>query len=303
MKCERLRNSIDNSSGESPSVYLALCLIENIFRDIKDESGRDISAIAVGDDSWPIKMALIYRTLEKIYRENKDDLVRGRQQLDSLRSSSSSVIAEFESYEELYAKLSSLEQEVKEKREKLDFCNNRIENLVAESDQLDLKISEAKGIVDKLDEEKKIDEKKNLLSRLETSRASLEKDREISRKLEQELIHLSDEIMNQDALISDYQKKKKELEATKDNICAKYDPAQLERTIEKYQNQIEVIELASTEVVNTINEISSITGNDLDGIKKVNSINDKVLEIGLLLDRLRYDLNKVSEGIKMEALE
>lgn len=212
MKCERLRNSIDNSSGESPSVYLALCLIENIFRDIKDESGRDISAIAVGDDSWPIKMALIYRTLEKIYRENKDDLVRGRQQLDSLRSSSSSVIAEFESYEELYAKLSSLEQEVKEKREKLDFCNNRIENLVTESDQLDLKISEAKGIVDKLDEEKKIDEKKNLLSRLETSRASLEKDREISRKLEQELIHLSDEIMNQDALISDYRKKNSKLQ-------------------------------------------------------------------------------------------
>ena len=40
MKFNRLKASIANNASEEPSVYMAVCAIESLLRDLEDEAGR-----------------------------------------------------------------------------------------------------------------------------------------------------------------------------------------------------------------------------------------------------------------------
>ena len=42
MELKKLKNSIALNSNEKPSIYSAICMIETLFKDIKDESGVSI---------------------------------------------------------------------------------------------------------------------------------------------------------------------------------------------------------------------------------------------------------------------
>ena len=45
MKFERLKASIVNNAQEEPSVYMAVCAIESLLRDMEDESGLDRKSV------------------------------------------------------------------------------------------------------------------------------------------------------------------------------------------------------------------------------------------------------------------
>ena len=82
MKFERLTSSIALNSNESPSIYMAMCMIESLFRDLEDATGKEISRIAPGDETLPTKLIWLARTLLKIYSENADEMQRNRKRLD-----------------------------------------------------------------------------------------------------------------------------------------------------------------------------------------------------------------------------
>ena len=84
MNFERLNNSIALNSDEKPSVYMALCMVESMFRDIEDASGTDISLTDAGDEQLPTKLIWLSRKLLKIYSEKAGGFERNRGRLDDM---------------------------------------------------------------------------------------------------------------------------------------------------------------------------------------------------------------------------
>lgn len=83
MKFNRLKASIANNLDQQPSIYMALCLVESLFEDIEDESGRDISECLVGDEGLSSKLVWLCRTINSIYDDKQDELQRNRARLDA----------------------------------------------------------------------------------------------------------------------------------------------------------------------------------------------------------------------------
>lgn len=83
MKFNRLKASIANNLDQQPSIYMALCLVESLFEDIEDESGRDISECLMGDEGLSSKLVWLCRTINSIYDDKQDELQRNRARLDA----------------------------------------------------------------------------------------------------------------------------------------------------------------------------------------------------------------------------
>ena len=84
MNFERLNHSITLNSAETPSIYMALCMIESMFKDIEDSVGCDISQADVGDEQLPTKLIWLSRKLLKIYSEKASGFERNRGRLDDM---------------------------------------------------------------------------------------------------------------------------------------------------------------------------------------------------------------------------
>ncbi len=82
MKFNRLKASIVNNASEQPSVYMAVCAIESLLRDMEDESGRSVEQLPAGDEMLSAKLVWLCRVLQKIYSGRSEELQRGRAKLD-----------------------------------------------------------------------------------------------------------------------------------------------------------------------------------------------------------------------------
>lgn len=84
MKFERLNSSIALNAREKPSIYMAICMVESLFRDVEDAAGKELSRAEPGDEQLPTKLIWLGRQLLKIYTENSDTMVRNRDRLDKM---------------------------------------------------------------------------------------------------------------------------------------------------------------------------------------------------------------------------
>lgn len=84
MKFERLNSSIALNAREKPSIYMAICMVESLFRDVEDAAGTELSRAEPGDEQLPTKLIWLGRQLLKIYTENSDTMVRNRDRLDKM---------------------------------------------------------------------------------------------------------------------------------------------------------------------------------------------------------------------------
>ena len=50
MKFDRLNSSIALNAREAPSIYMTMCMIESLFRDVEDASGNELSHTELGDE-------------------------------------------------------------------------------------------------------------------------------------------------------------------------------------------------------------------------------------------------------------
>ena len=85
MEFRRLENSIKLNQTEEPSIYMALCMVETLFKDIKDATGQDISEVPAGDEKLPIKLVWVCRMVDKIYSKKSDTFTRSLQDLKEKR--------------------------------------------------------------------------------------------------------------------------------------------------------------------------------------------------------------------------
>ena len=86
MKFERLESSIELNRKEEPSIFMALCMVESLFRDIRDVSGRDISENPLGDEMLPVRLAWLDRVVYNIYTRNRAEFVRGLDRVDKMEA-------------------------------------------------------------------------------------------------------------------------------------------------------------------------------------------------------------------------
>lgn len=86
MKFERLESSIELNREEEPSIFMALCMVESLFRDIRDVSGKDISENPLGDEMLPVRLAWLDRVVYNIYARNRTEFVRGLDRVDKMET-------------------------------------------------------------------------------------------------------------------------------------------------------------------------------------------------------------------------
>ncbi len=148
MNFERLNNSITLNSGEAPSIYMALCMVESMFKDIEDAVGGDISRADVGDEQLPTKLIWLSRKLLKIWSENADSFERNRSRLDDMMKKLREQEAELEligDSDGAYARLKEKEatlaaalSEAHEKKEETDrlrvLCEAKAREIAALQD-------------------------------------------------------------------------------------------------------------------------------------------------------------------------
>lgn len=168
MDFSRLKSSASLSSGEEPSVYLTLCMIESLFKDVEEAASCDLSNLPLGDESVSTKLVWLSRKLLKIYKENSGEFSRNRTRLDEmmqqmqageatlaesvliserlqqLQEKKGDLIAELENakkdrarYNELQQVVSALEAELEEARAfDMDAVQAQIVSLQADRDAL-----------------------------------------------------------------------------------------------------------------------------------------------------------------------
>ena len=84
MEFKQLRVALDNRRDQEPSVYLALCIMEFLLSDIKEESGGNaLEKCGLGDDKAPTKMIQIIRRLNAVYEEKKGEFTRNLTNLEN----------------------------------------------------------------------------------------------------------------------------------------------------------------------------------------------------------------------------
>lgn len=86
MEFERLESSIELNREEEPSIFMALCMVESLFRDIRDVSGKDISENPLGDEMLPVRLAWLDRVVYNIYTRNRAEFVRGLDRVDKMEA-------------------------------------------------------------------------------------------------------------------------------------------------------------------------------------------------------------------------
>lgn len=84
MEFQQLNAAIRNNAEREPTIYMALCMVDSLFRDIRDESGTYIYNCPVGDETLPTKLAWLCRIINQIYDKNRDELERDRTRLDKM---------------------------------------------------------------------------------------------------------------------------------------------------------------------------------------------------------------------------
>lgn len=86
MKFERLESSIELNREEEPSIFMALCMVESLFKDIRDVSGKDIWENPLGDEMLPVRLAWLDRVVYNIYTRNRAEFVRGLDRVDKMEA-------------------------------------------------------------------------------------------------------------------------------------------------------------------------------------------------------------------------
>lgn len=123
MRFNHLKASIANNIDQEPTLFMALCMVESLFRDMEDEADIDISLCPVGDERLSTKLVWLCRCIGDIYDDNCDELQRNRTRLDSALSKIRGLEKELEDLAiisdqllQMQNKYVGLENELKEAR-------------------------------------------------------------------------------------------------------------------------------------------------------------------------------------------
>lgn len=126
MKFDRLQASINNNADQSPSVYMALCMVESLFTDIENAGGTELSHCPVGSDMLPSKLIWLCNSIRDIYTDNSDQLQRNRARLDSVIGKLNGIFEELE-------ELQGIDKTLAQRQEQLDDLQRQLEERQADA--------------------------------------------------------------------------------------------------------------------------------------------------------------------------
>lgn len=211
MKFERLNSSIALNAREQPSIYMAMCMVESLFRDVETAAGTELSHADLGDEQLPTKLIWLGRQLLKIYTENSDDLVRNRSRLDQtmekIREQEKSLAGltelsgKLSDAEEQYAALKKRMEEAENQRQTLERLQEACRQTQERLDQLGkLDPTEARQELEQLScrERELSQERDNLLSELDRRRKTVAAMEDACKSLEADSLRCRDRIRELD---------------------------------------------------------------------------------------------------------
>ncbi|MCD8191038.1 MAG: hypothetical protein LUD78_12630 [Clostridiales bacterium] len=140
MEFRQLNASIQNNADSEPDIYMALCMVDSLFKDIRDESGEYIYNCPVGDETLPTKLVWLCRIINKIYANKSDELTRNRTRLDEMK-------AELAKTEEALEPLAAIPEEIAKAQNKLTERQEELKTRLADKEkweQLEAKCDEVK---------------------------------------------------------------------------------------------------------------------------------------------------------------
>lgn len=136
MKFLSLQSSIQLNEHEKPSAYMAMCMIESLFSDIRQETGADIVDQPMGDDKLATKMIFLYRKLEQLYFKNQDQMVRNLKRLNERREQAQAVQIELQEILKAMEDLEAVEAEYNRLCEELKILKEKMAKYLEKKAQL-----------------------------------------------------------------------------------------------------------------------------------------------------------------------
>lgn len=312
MKFEFIENSLMVNKDQDPSVFLALCLLETVFKDFKNESGEELSELTVGDETWPLKLSLIYRKLESIYSAHKDEIVRAPKQLEELSVESGKITDELEANGGVFVEIRELKKTVDEKKATLESAKQEQRNLSKQSEFLNGQINELQDEVrllkEQCDEEEKIRQRDRLLNekaRLEEELASREKEIEDTKRQISELQERIEPLRTECASLESSSETLRKQEIEYIEIKKRFSDLSFDqriRLIERYKKQIEIINSSADELREAIITICNATGKPVNGQQDISVLLENINDFDSMIDSLIDRMKKISEIIKSEVI-
>lgn len=111
MRFDHLQASIVNNHDQTPTLYMALCMVESLFLDIEDGCGSEFSRCPAGDEHLPSKLIWLCRTINDIYKDHDEDLQRNRSRLNTAVEKLRNTQKELESLAAVTTKLETVQKE------------------------------------------------------------------------------------------------------------------------------------------------------------------------------------------------
>lgn len=192
MKFEQLKNSLQLNEQEQPSIYLALCLVDSIFKDVKQESGGvPIENNPIGNEEMlPMMLARLFRTLEKVYSNNTDEMEQFKSMLEAKIASSEADRIELE-------KLAGFIQKSRDQEQKCRGLEKQLEEARQSKKQYEENVRTCSKLEAELEELRSCDDAGAVAERLTELR--IQRDTLVSKNEKQkaDLKELQDEIASQ----------------------------------------------------------------------------------------------------------
>ena len=132
MKFEALKRSAELNKEQEPSIFLALCMIESLFKDLRIETGQNIEDCDVGDESqFSVKLAYLCRSVNKIYRKKSDALKDFNVEIEKQMSAVNEAERHLDELtqkicdeKQVQEKLCALKKQVDDAEKKYEECEN-----------------------------------------------------------------------------------------------------------------------------------------------------------------------------------
>ena len=181
MKFEHLESAIALNQEEGPSIFLAFGMVQALFEDIRDASGKEIAENPLGDETLPVRLAWLDRVLHNIYTQNHAEFVRGLKQVDKMEAALQADRAELEEIAGAEEKLRTLKtqaEQLEAQLEKAQAAQAAWERLSQECEQKEQELQRLQKVdpAQKQTELNALKEQVNALNRKQGDALQREKD-------------------------------------------------------------------------------------------------------------------------------
>lgn len=329
MEFRRLKASITNNSGQQPSLYMALCMVESLFQDIEDESGAPISQNPVGDERLPNKLIWLMRSINGIYKDKDADLQRNRGKLEKTKAEMdasaaalgelSGIAKELAAAEREYAQLDRQLREKGEKKRKCDeirvMCDQvraqlaelmSFDESAAKAELADLLLKAQAAAAAKAEKEAELARARDLCvtqeRELHQIQSAQEEAESRNRELLESLVELRGKADNAKKTMEQLEQEKTGLQGNLEDLGAQRDEVQrtadeLREKIRLFRQDILLPAMGEVdEIRKELDELQKSKAEAVEGLGDVDKIrNQLVLEIARLKSRMDVEQDQLKD--------